>query len=43
MLPEELKQMVYEYAYKIADTVDYIGAGTVEFIVDGAEVSILWR
>ncbi|MFB0970537.1 MAG: biotin carboxylase N-terminal domain-containing protein, partial [Pseudomonadales bacterium] len=34
MLPEELKQMVYEYAYKIADTVDYIGAGTVEFIYD---------
>ncbi len=34
MLPEHLKEQVYRYAEKIADTVDYIGAGTVEFIYD---------
>ena len=34
MLPEKLKKQVYEYAYKIANAVDYIGAGTVEFIYD---------
>ncbi|MCB1645921.1 MAG: ATP-grasp domain-containing protein [Pseudomonadales bacterium] len=34
MLPAELRQQVYDYARKIADAVDYIGAGTVEFIYD---------
>jgi len=34
MLPEELQAQVYEYARKIADAVDYFGAGTVEFIYD---------
>ncbi|MBV1879891.1 MAG: ATP-grasp domain-containing protein [Pseudomonadales bacterium] len=34
MLPENLEQLVYQYAGKIADAVDYIGAGTVEFIYD---------
>jgi acetyl/propionyl-CoA carboxylase alpha subunit len=34
MLPEEHKRSVYEYAAKLADAVDYIGAGTVEFIYD---------
>ncbi len=34
MLPEELRQQVLSYAEKIANTVDYTGAGTVEFIYD---------
>ena len=34
MLPEHLREEVYKYAEKIADAVDYIGAGTVEFIYD---------
>ena len=34
MLPERLKKAVLEYAEKIADTVGYTGAGTVEFIYD---------
>lgn len=34
MLPDHLRELVYQYAEKIADTVDYIGAGTVEFIYD---------
>ncbi|MFT6433490.1 MAG: acetyl/propionyl-CoA carboxylase alpha subunit [Candidatus Azotimanducaceae bacterium] len=34
MLPEEHKKSVYEYATRIANAVDYIGAGTVEFIYD---------
>ena len=34
MLPEEHKRSVFEYAAKLADAVDYIGAGTVEFIYD---------
>lgn len=34
MLPERLKQSVLDYARKIADAVDYTGAGTVEFIYD---------
>ena len=34
MLPDNLRQQVYEYAAKIADAVDYVGAGTVEFIYD---------
>lgn len=34
MLPEEHKRSVYEYATRIANAVDYVGAGTVEFIYD---------
>ncbi|MFN3239766.1 MAG: biotin carboxylase N-terminal domain-containing protein [Pseudomonadales bacterium] len=34
MLPDHLREEVYKYAEKIADAVDYIGAGTVEFIYD---------
>jgi acetyl/propionyl-CoA carboxylase alpha subunit len=34
MLPAHLKKLVLEYANKIADAVNYIGAGTVEFIYD---------
>lgn len=34
MLPAELRDLVCEYAEKIANAVDYIGAGTVEFIYD---------
>jgi acetyl/propionyl-CoA carboxylase alpha subunit len=34
MLPQELRDVVCQYAEKIADAVDYIGAGTVEFIYD---------
>ena len=34
MLPEEHKRSVYEYAARLANAVDYIGAGTVEFIYD---------
>ncbi len=32
MLPAELKQNAYDYAAAIADKVEYLGAGTVEFI-----------
>ncbi|MEL0063984.1 MAG: biotin carboxylase N-terminal domain-containing protein [Gammaproteobacteria bacterium] len=34
MLPAKWRQAVLDYARKIADTVDYHGAGTVEFIYD---------
>ena len=34
MLPEALEQGAYDYAEKLADAVDYVGAGTVEFIFD---------
>ena len=34
LLPEELEQAAYEYTGKLADAVDYLGAGTVEFIYD---------
>jgi len=34
MLPEHFETAVYEYAEKLADAVDYFGAGTVEFIYD---------
>jgi len=34
MLSEKLKESVFSYASKIANTVDYHGAGTVEFIYD---------
>ena len=32
MLPKELEEKVYSYAEKLADAVEYCGAGTVEFI-----------
>lgn len=34
MLPENLEQDVYRYAELIANQIDYVGAGTVEFIYD---------
>lgn len=34
MLPKKLEKLVLEYAERIANAVDYIGAGTVEFIYD---------
>merc|ERR1712000_419512 len=34
MLPRELEQSAYDYAAKLADAVEYVGAGTVEFIFD---------
>jgi acetyl/propionyl-CoA carboxylase alpha subunit len=34
MLPDDLKTSVFNFAEKIADKVDYVGAGTVEFIYD---------
>ncbi|MBO6704348.1 MAG: ATP-grasp domain-containing protein [Pseudomonadales bacterium] len=34
MLPKKWKEQVLQFAEKIADTVDYTGAGTVEFIYD---------
>ena len=34
MLPKNLEQDVYKYAELIANEIDYIGAGTVEFIYD---------
>ncbi len=34
MLPKKWREAVLQYAEKIADTVDYTGAGTVEFIYD---------
>ena len=34
VLPRELRDQAYDYALRIAEAVDYIGAGTVEFIYD---------
>ncbi|MGQ9427337.1 ATP-binding protein [Gilvimarinus sp. F26214L] len=34
LLPQELKDKVMEYTLRIADKVDYMGAGTVEYIYD---------
>jgi acetyl/propionyl-CoA carboxylase alpha subunit len=34
MLPENLETAAYDFATKLADAVDYVGAGTVEFIFD---------
>jgi acetyl/propionyl-CoA carboxylase alpha subunit len=34
MLPENLETSVLTYAAKIADSINYVGAGTVEFIFD---------
>jgi len=33
-LPQEIKQRLYDDAVKIAQSVDYVNAGTVEFLVD---------
>lgn len=40
MLPKNLEKAVYEYAEKLADAVEYVGAGTVEFIFDLDNTSI---
>lgn len=40
MLPENLEKDVYRYAELIADQVDYVGAGTVEFIFNLDSVAI---
>ena len=40
MLPRELEQSAYDFAAKLADAVDYVGAGTVEFIFDLAANTI---
>ena len=40
MLPRELEQLSYDYATKLADAVEYVGAGTVEFIFDLAADTI---
>ncbi len=34
MLPDELEQAAYEHARRLAEAIDYLGAGTVEFIFD---------
>ncbi len=34
ILPDERREQVFDYARKIADAVQYVGAGTVEFIYD---------
>lgn len=34
LLPQELKDKVMDYTLRIADKVDYMGAGTVEYIYD---------
>lgn len=34
MLPQDFEQAVYKYAEDLANEVDYLGAGTVEFIFD---------
>ncbi|HBL55203.1 MAG TPA: acetyl-CoA carboxylase, partial [Deltaproteobacteria bacterium] len=33
-IPKNIKEQVYDYAGKLIDEIDYIGAGTVEFIYD---------
>ena len=40
MLPEDLEKNVYRYAELIANEVDYLGAGTVEFIFNLDEMAI---
>ncbi len=40
ILPKKTKDQVLKYAKKIAETVDYIGAGTVEFIYDVANDAV---
>jgi len=40
ILSDELEQAVFNYAEKIADAVDYTGAGTVEFIYDVPNKSV---
>ena len=34
MLPADLEQAAYDHARRLADAIDYLGAGTVEFIFD---------
>src|SRR5262249_57366641 len=34
MLPKDLEKSILSYAAQIADAINYIGAGTVEFIFD---------
>lgn len=34
MLPANLEEDAYSYAHKLANAIDYLGAGTVEFIFD---------
>jgi acetyl/propionyl-CoA carboxylase alpha subunit len=34
MLPDDLEQAAYDHARRLADAIDYLGAGTVEFIFD---------
>ncbi|MDF1762116.1 MAG: biotin carboxylase N-terminal domain-containing protein, partial [Oleibacter sp.] len=34
MLPKELEESAYNFAKKLSDAVEYVGAGTVEFIFD---------
>lgn len=40
MLPEDLEKEVYSYAERLANEIDYYGAGTVEFIFDLANNAI---
>jgi acetyl/propionyl-CoA carboxylase alpha subunit/acetyl-CoA carboxylase carboxyltransferase component len=40
MLPADLEESVYTYARSLADEIKYIGAGTVEFIFDLANMAI---
>ncbi|MEZ4234903.1 MAG: biotin carboxylase N-terminal domain-containing protein [Myxococcota bacterium] len=38
-LPEGLRARMHEAAVRVARAVDYVGAGTVEFVVDGAALA----
>jgi acetyl/propionyl-CoA carboxylase alpha subunit len=40
LLPAELEQAVYEHAARIVEDIDYVGAGTVEFIFDLARKEV---
>lgn len=40
MLPKDLEKAVYDYSERLANAVDYVGAGTVEFIFDLDNTSI---
>jgi acetyl/propionyl-CoA carboxylase alpha subunit/acetyl-CoA carboxylase alpha subunit len=40
MLPKELEDSAYDFAEKLSDAVEYVGAGTVEFIFDLDHMSI---
>jgi acetyl/propionyl-CoA carboxylase alpha subunit len=39
-IPKKIREQVYNYAEKLIDKIDYIGAGTVEFIYDLTEKKI---